>query len=82
MSWNNLTIGKKITASFGLVLMLLVVLGLLNFFGVGGMEWRGRDVFAANCFWHKNDQRGVNSGRLCKIFSLACRPDRPYFGYF
>ncbi len=37
MNWKNLTIGKKITAGFCIVIVLLVILGALSFTGVGGI---------------------------------------------
>ncbi len=44
MSWRNLTIGKKITIGFGIVILLLVILGALSFSGVGGIVKNASEV--------------------------------------
>ncbi|MCG8618865.1 MAG: methyl-accepting chemotaxis protein [Desulfobacterales bacterium] len=44
MNWNDLTIGKKITAGFGIVIILLVILGGLSFTGVGGIVKNASEV--------------------------------------
>ncbi|WP_321414358.1 methyl-accepting chemotaxis protein [uncultured Desulfobacter sp.] len=44
MNWNQLTIGKKITIGFGVVIILLIVLGGLNFTGVGGIVKNASEV--------------------------------------
>ncbi len=44
MSWKNLTIGKQITAGFGIVIVLLIVLGSLCFIGVGGIVINAEEV--------------------------------------
>ncbi|MCK5310493.1 MAG: CZB domain-containing protein, partial [Desulfobacteraceae bacterium] len=44
MSWKNLTIGKKIGVGFGVVLILLVILGILSFTGVGGIVKNASEV--------------------------------------
>ncbi|MCK5100862.1 MAG: CZB domain-containing protein, partial [Desulfobacteraceae bacterium] len=44
MSWKNLTIGKKIGFGFGIVLILLVILGVLSFTGVGGIVKNASEV--------------------------------------
>ena len=46
--FRNLTIGKKIAYGFGLVLILLVVVGTLSFRGVSGMNNGAKDVIAKN----------------------------------
>ncbi len=48
MSWKNMTIGKKIYLSFGVVLSLLVALGLLNYFGVGNIVGNAEEVIHGN----------------------------------
>ena len=44
MNWKELTIGKKITIGFGIVIILLVVLGALSFTGVGGIVKNASEV--------------------------------------
>ncbi|MCD4675456.1 MAG: CZB domain-containing protein, partial [Desulfobacula sp.] len=46
MSWKNLTIGKKIAIGFGIVIILLGVLGALSFTGVGGIVKNATEVIA------------------------------------
>ncbi len=44
MSWKNMTIGKKIAMGFGIVIILLVILGILSFTGVGGIVKNATEV--------------------------------------
>ena len=44
MSWKNLTIGKKISSGFGIIIILLVILGTLSFTGVGRIVKNATDV--------------------------------------
>ncbi len=44
MNWNNLTIGKKITVGFGVIIILLVILGGLSFTGVGSIVKNASEV--------------------------------------
>ncbi len=44
MRWNDMTIGKKIGIGFGLILILMVVLGLLSFSGVSGIVKNASEV--------------------------------------
>ena len=44
MSWNELTIGKRIGVGFGVVIVLLVLLGVLSFAGVGGIVKNASEV--------------------------------------
>ena len=44
MNWSQLTIGKKIAIGFGVVIILLVVLGGLSFTGVGGIVKNASEV--------------------------------------
>ncbi|WP_020585411.1 methyl-accepting chemotaxis protein [Desulfobacter curvatus] len=44
MNWKQLTIGKKISIGFGIVIILLVVLGGLSFTGVGGIVKNASEV--------------------------------------
>ncbi|MBU0969695.1 MAG: CZB domain-containing protein [Proteobacteria bacterium] len=44
MNWKNLTIGKKISLGFGIVIVLLVVLGALSFSGVGSIVKNASEV--------------------------------------
>ncbi len=48
MSWNNLTIGKKVALGFGLILALLSVVGLLSFSGVKGIVYNAGQVINGN----------------------------------
>ncbi len=48
MNWNKLTIGKKITIGFTVVIILLMVLGTLSFTGVGGIVNNAEEVIAGN----------------------------------
>lgn len=44
MNWRDLTIGKKITSGFGIVIILLVILGALSFTGVGSIVKNASEV--------------------------------------
>jgi methyl-accepting chemotaxis protein len=44
VNWKNLTIGKKIGVGFGVVIILLIILGILSFTGVGGIVKNASDV--------------------------------------
>jgi methyl-accepting chemotaxis protein len=44
MSWKNMTIGKKIGTGFGVVILLLIVLGAISFTGVGGIVKNASEV--------------------------------------
>jgi methyl-accepting chemotaxis protein len=48
MSWKALTIGKKIAAGFGVVIILLLILGGLSFMGVGGIVDNAGEVIDGN----------------------------------
>ncbi|MGD9007566.1 MAG: methyl-accepting chemotaxis protein [Desulfobacteraceae bacterium] len=48
MSWNNLTVGKKIALGFGLIIILLGVVGLLSFSGVKGIVYNAEQVIDGN----------------------------------
>jgi methyl-accepting chemotaxis protein len=48
MYWNNLTIGKKISLGFGIILALLGVVGCLSYFGVGGIVHNAGQVIDGN----------------------------------
>jgi methyl-accepting chemotaxis protein len=48
MSWNNLTIGKKVMIGFGLIVVLLGVVGLLSFSGVKGIVHNAEQVIDGN----------------------------------
>ena len=48
MRWAEVTVGKKITLGFGLVLALLLVAGVLSFTGVGGIVGNAREVISGN----------------------------------
>ncbi len=48
MSWNNLTIGKKVALGFGLILALLSTVGLLSFSGVKGIVRNAAQVIDGN----------------------------------
>jgi len=44
MNWKNMTIGKKIALGFGLIILLLIVLGSISFTGVGGIVNNASEV--------------------------------------
>ncbi len=48
MGWEKLTIGKKIAVGFSVVIVLLIVLGGLSFFGVGNIVKNADEVIDGN----------------------------------
>ena len=48
MSWRNMTFGKKIAVGFGIVLILLVMVGGLSYTGVGDIVINAEDVIDGN----------------------------------
>jgi len=48
MNWNNLTIGKKIAAGFGITLFLMGAVGLLSYSGVGSIVKNAEEVIDGN----------------------------------
>ena len=48
MNWESMTIGKKITIGFGVVLILLSLVGLLSFSGVSEIVENAEEVIAGN----------------------------------
>ena len=48
MNWKDLTIGKKIAAGFSVVIILLIILGGLSFFGVGNIVKNAEEVIDGN----------------------------------
>lgn len=48
MSWKNLTIGKKTGIGFGVILVLLVVVGILSYTGVSGIVTNAVKVIEGN----------------------------------
>lgn len=48
MNWKNLTIGKQIGVGFGVVILLLIMLGGLSFIGVGGVVDNAEEVIDGN----------------------------------
>lgn len=48
MKWKDLTIGKKIAVGFGVVTILLIILGGLSFFGVGDIVKNAKEVINGN----------------------------------
>ena len=48
MSWKNFTIGKKIGVGFGVVLVLLAVVGILSYSGVHGIVGNATEVIEGN----------------------------------
>ncbi len=48
MSWRNLTIGKKISVGFGVVLGLLCIAGALSYFGMGDIVGNAEEVILGN----------------------------------
>jgi len=48
LSWKNFTIGKKIGIGFGVILVLLVVVGILSYSGVSGIVNDAEEVIDGN----------------------------------
>ena len=48
MKWKNLTIGRKITVGFGIVLSMLAAVGFLSFNGISGIVGNADQVIAGN----------------------------------
>ena len=48
MNWRRMTIGKKISLGFGMVLVLLTVAGVLSYSGVGGIVGNAEEVISGN----------------------------------
>jgi methyl-accepting chemotaxis protein len=48
VNWKNLTIGKKVALGFGIILVLLSVLGLLSYSGVSGIVEDAEQVIDGN----------------------------------
>lgn len=48
MNWKKMTIGKKIAAGFGVVLVLLGALGVLSYLGVGAIVDNAGEVIDGN----------------------------------
>jgi methyl-accepting chemotaxis protein len=48
MNWNNLTIGKKITFGFGLILIILSIICVMSYTGVGGIVKDAEQVINGN----------------------------------
>ncbi len=48
MNWKKMTIGKRITVGFGVVLTLLTVVGVMSFFGVGTIVDAAKEVIGGN----------------------------------
>ncbi len=48
MNWNNLTIGKKIAVGFGITLLLMGVVGLFSYGGVGSIVKNAAQVIDGN----------------------------------
>ena len=44
MNWKNLTIGKKIATGFGVIILLLIVLSVISFTGVGSIVKNAEEV--------------------------------------
>ncbi len=48
MNWKELTIGKKIVCGYLIVLLLLVAVGIINYFGVGRIVGNAEEVIDGN----------------------------------
>ena len=48
MSWKRMPVGRKITVGFGVVMVMLVVVGGINYTGVGGIVKNAEQVIAGN----------------------------------
>ena len=60
MNWKTLTIGKKITVGFGVVLFLLCVAGTVSYFGVADIVNNAEQVIAGNKLDGELAQREVD----------------------
>jgi len=60
MNWRRMTIGKKIGLGFGLVLILLTLLGALSFSGVSGIVGNASEVIEGNKLDGELAQREVD----------------------
>lgn len=60
MNWKNLTIGKQITIGFGVVIVLLVVLGSLSFTGVSGIVENAEEVIEGKALDGEMAQKEVD----------------------
>jgi len=48
VNWKKMTIGKRISLGFGVVLTLLIAVGLLSYFGVGTIVGDAKEVISGN----------------------------------
>lgn len=60
MRINDLTIGKQITLGFGIVIVLLIILGALSFSGVGGIVGNAQLVIAGKALDGEMAQKEVD----------------------
>jgi methyl-accepting chemotaxis protein len=60
MGWKNLTIGKKITLGYAVILILLIVVGVLNYMGVGTLVNNASEVIDGNKLTSMLVQREVD----------------------
>ncbi len=60
MNWNGMTIGKRISLGFGLVLALIVVLSLTSFIGVGNIVGNAKEVIGGGRLNAELAQREVD----------------------
>ncbi|KIX11614.1 methyl-accepting chemotaxis protein [Dethiosulfatarculus sandiegensis] len=73
MSWKNLTIGKKISVGFGVVLILLALAGGLSYIGVGSIVENAGEVITGNKLDANLAQKEVDhlnwAGKVCELFT-------------
>lgn len=60
MNWKNFTIGKKIATGFGVIIVLMIVLGALSFTGVGGIVDNATEVIEGTSLDGELAQREVD----------------------
>ena len=60
MKWKDLTIGKQITVGFGVVIILLILLGTLSFTGVSGIVENASEVIDGEALDGELAQREVD----------------------
>lgn len=60
MNWKSLTIGKKIVIGYSVILLLLVVFGILNYFGVGRLVLDADNVIDGNYLTNTLIQKEVD----------------------
>ncbi len=66
MNWKDLTIGKKIILGYSIILLLLLVLGVINYLGVGTIVSNADEVIKGNSLNALITQKEVDHLQLVK----------------